>query len=56
MTASPSKRPSLTRTLLLLSADKQAEYGKVIAVLDELKALGIRRVAVATEQMRGEAY
>lgn len=33
----------------ILRADKQAEYGKVVAVLDELKALGVRRIAVATE-------
>lgn len=36
-------------TAFILRADKQAEYGKVIAVLDELKALGVRRIAVATE-------
>ncbi len=39
-------------TAFLLRADKQAEYGKVIAVLDELKALGIRRVAVATDAVQ----
>ena len=33
----------------ILRADKQAEYGRVVAVLDELKAMGIRRIAVATE-------
>ncbi|SDE81567.1 ExbD/TolR family protein [Sporomusa acidovorans] len=34
----------------ILRADKQAEYGRVVTVLDELKALGIKKVAVATEQ------
>ncbi|HWR38739.1 MAG TPA: biopolymer transporter ExbD [Patescibacteria group bacterium] len=33
----------------ILRADKQAEYGRVVAVLDELKGAGVRRVAVATE-------
>lgn len=33
----------------VLRADKQAEYGKVIAVLDELKSAGARKVSVATE-------
>lgn len=37
-------------TAFVLRADKQAEYGRVVAVLDELKALGIKKVAVATEQ------
>ena len=36
-------------TAFILRADRQAEYGKVVAVLDELKALGVRRIAVATE-------
>lgn len=36
-------------SVFVLRADKQAEYGKVIAVLDELKLAGARRVAVATE-------
>lgn len=36
-------------TAFILRADKQAEYGKVVAVLDELKAMGVRRIAVATE-------
>jgi biopolymer transport protein ExbD len=36
----------------ILRADKQAEYGKVVAVLDELKALGVRRIAVATEAVQ----
>ena len=34
----------------VLRADKQAEYGRVVQVLDELKALGVKKVAVATEQ------
>lgn len=39
-------------TAFILRADKQAEYGKVVAVLDELKALGVRRIAVATEAVQ----
>ena len=39
-------------TVFILRADRQAEYGKVIAVLDELKTLGIRRVAVATDPVQ----
>jgi len=35
--------------VFVLRADKQAEYGKVVAVLDELKLSGARRVAVATD-------
>jgi biopolymer transport protein ExbD len=35
--------------VFVLRADKQVEYSKVIAVLDELKLAGARRVAVATE-------
>jgi biopolymer transport protein ExbD len=33
----------------ILRGDRQAEYGKVVAVMDELKQAGARRVAVATE-------
>ena len=39
-----------TDTAFILRADKQAEYGRVVMILDELKALGIKKVAVATEQ------
>lgn len=35
--------------VFVLRADKQVDYGKVIAVLDELKSAGARRVSVATE-------
>lgn len=35
--------------IFVLRADKQAEYGKVVTVLDELKLSGARRVAVATD-------
>lgn len=35
--------------IFVLRADTQAEYGKVVAVLDELKLSGARRVAVATD-------
>lgn len=37
-------------TSFLLRADRQVEYGRVVELLDELKRLGVRRVAVATEQ------
>ncbi|CQR74393.1 Biopolymer transport protein ExbD [Sporomusa ovata DSM 2662] len=37
-------------TAFILRADKQAEYGRVVMVLDELKGLGVKKVAVATEQ------
>lgn len=33
----------------VLRADKEVEYGKVVAVLDELKIAGARKVAVAAE-------
>lgn len=36
-------------TLFLLRADRQAEYGRVITVLDELKRSGVKRISVATE-------
>jgi len=36
-------------SVFILRGDRQAEYGKVIAVMDELKQAGARRVAVATE-------
>ncbi|GMA97532.1 biopolymer transporter ExbD [Pelosinus sp. IPA-1] len=36
--------------IFIVRADKQAEYGQVVAVLDELKLSGARRVAVATDQ------
>lgn len=35
--------------VFVLRADTQAEYGKAIAVLDELKLAGARRVAVAAD-------
>ncbi len=34
----------------VLRSDKKAEYGKVVAVLDELKLAGVQHVAVATER------
>ena len=34
----------------ILRSDKQAEYGRVVMILDELKAVGVKKVAVATEQ------
>jgi len=36
-------------SVFILRGDRQAEYGKVVAVMDELKLAGARRVAVATE-------
>ena len=36
--------------VFVLRSDKQAEYGKVIAVLDEMKLAGAHRVAIATER------
>jgi biopolymer transport protein ExbD len=36
--------------LFVVRADKASEYGHVVAVLDELKLSGARRVAVATDQ------
>jgi len=36
-------------SVFILRGDRLAEYGKVVAVMDELKQAGARRVAVATE-------
>ena len=36
--------------VFVLRSDKQAEYGKVVAVLDEMKLAGAQRVAIATER------
>jgi biopolymer transport protein ExbD len=33
----------------VLRADRKVEYGRVVWLLDELKACGVRRVSVATE-------
>lgn len=49
----PRIRTELARSqeaAFVIRADKQVEYQKVIAVLDELKRLGVKKVAVATEQ------
>ena len=35
--------------LFLLRADRQTEYGRVMAVFDELKQSGVKRISVATE-------
>ncbi|MDU2064316.1 MAG: biopolymer transporter ExbD [Sporomusaceae bacterium] len=40
-------------TIFVLRADKKAEYEKVVAVLDELKGAGARRISIATEQKAG---
>ena len=37
-------------TAFVLRADKQAEYGCVVKVLDDFKSLGVKKVAVATDQ------
>lgn len=37
-------------TAFVLRADKQAEYGRVVKVLDDFKSLGVKKVAVATDQ------
>lgn len=36
--------------VFILRSDKQTEYGKVVAVLDEMKAAGVKRMAIATER------
>lgn len=36
----------------VLRADRQVEYGQVVGIMDELKQLGVHRVAVATDQKR----
>ncbi|QDR79078.1 ExbD/TolR family protein [Sporomusa termitida] len=36
--------------VFVLRSDKQAEYGQVVAVLDEMKLAGAHRVAIATER------
>ncbi|HWR09207.1 biopolymer transporter ExbD [Sporomusa sp.] len=36
--------------VFVLRSDKQVEYGKVVAVLDEMKLAGAHRVAIATER------
>lgn len=36
--------------VFVLRSDKQAEYGQVVTVLDELKLAGVHRVAIATEK------
>ena len=34
----------------VLHSDKQAEYGKVVAILDELKLAGVTKIAIATDR------
>jgi len=36
-------------SVFILRGDRQAEYGKIVAVMDELKQAGARRVSVATD-------
>ncbi|MBP2630395.1 MAG: exbD 5 [Firmicutes bacterium] len=36
--------------VFVLRADQQAEYGKVVAALDELKLAGVSKIAIATER------
>lgn len=40
--------------VFVLRSDKQTEYGKVVAVLDELKLAGVQRLAIATEKKAGQ--
>ena len=39
-------------TSFMLRGDRQVEYGKVIALLDELKKAGVKKITVATELKR----
>lgn len=41
-------------TVFVLRSDTQVEYGKVIAVMDELKLAGVQKLAVATEKKAGQ--
>lgn len=41
---------SQPENIFVVRADKETGYGQVVAVLDELKLSGARRVAVATER------
>lgn len=36
--------------VFVLRSDKEAAYGKVVTVLDELKLAGVQRVSIATER------
>ncbi|MEN6413590.1 MAG: biopolymer transporter ExbD [Veillonellales bacterium] len=36
--------------VFVLRSDKEAAYGKVVAVLDELKLAGVQHVSIATER------
>lgn len=38
-----------TKQIFILRADKTVDYGKVVSVLDELKAAGAQRISIATE-------
>lgn len=40
--------------VFILRSDKQTEYGKVVAVLDEMKAAGVKRMAIATDRKAEE--
>lgn len=42
-----SRNPEIS---FVIRADQQVEYGQVIGIMDELKQLGVHRVAVATER------
>lgn len=37
------------QAVVVLRADRRAEHGNVVAVMDELKVAGVQRIAVATE-------
>lgn len=47
ISAELSRNPEIS---FVIRADQQVEYGQVIGIMDELKQLGVHRVAVATEQ------
>ena len=36
--------------IVAIHSDKKVEYGKVVAVLDELKLAGVQRIAMAAER------
>jgi len=50
VTAALNQQPD---TVFTLRADKQTNYEKVVAALDEIKLAGARRIALASELKRG---
>ena len=41
-----SRNPEVS---FVLRADRQTEYGRVVAVIDDMKRLGVHRLAIATQ-------